>query len=270
MNSSLVNKLRRWYRLHFGWKWYRGSYPDWSAARAASSGYDDAAILQRVVAATREVHAGRALWERDGALFQTRFVNQPLLAALAKCARLSGRLEVVDFGGSLGSTWWQHRSELASLGLTAWRVVEQEHFVRAGHEFAGDVLSFHPNLEDAWKKGRPTVVLFSGVLQCIEEPDVILREVLRLAAPHVVMDRTPFVLRGSTRLAVQYTPPELGGGTYPCWHFRKDDLLRTLTESYDIVEDWAGFDDVDRTIAFRGIHLLHKTGPGSLPVRAVL
>ncbi len=259
MNASLLQRLLRWRRLHFGWKWYRGDYPDWAAARAASAGYDDSAILDKVVAATREVRAGRALWERDGALFHAPLANEPLLAALGRCARESGRLEVVDFGGSLGSTWWQHRSELAGLGLTAWRVVEQAHFVRAGREFAGDGLSFHPDLEDAWRSGRPTVALFSGVLQCIERPGDILREVSRLSVPHVVLDRTPFVLGGKTRLAVQHTPPDLGGGTYPCWHFKKDELVAPLGDAYAPAAEWIGFDEVDPSVSFRGLHLRRKS-----------
>jgi putative methyltransferase (TIGR04325 family) len=259
MNIASLSRLRRWYRLHFGWKWYRGNYPDWAAARSASAGYDAAPILEKVVAATRAVRTGRALWERDGALFYVPCYNDPLLQALNQCAKASGRLEVVDFGGSLGSTWWQHRAQLNALGLVAWRVVEQAQFVEAGREFEGEGLSFHANLAEAWTTGRPTVVLFSGVLQCIENPSEILRELVRLNPEHIVLDRTPFVLRGATRLAVQHTPPELGGGTYPCWHFEQSALLAALRENYDLVSDWAGADDVDITLSFRGLHLQRKT-----------
>lgn len=259
MDIFLLQKLRRWRRLRFGWKWYRGYYPDWAAARSASAGYEDAPILKKVVEATRAVRAGRALWERDGTLFFAPCNNEALLSALARCAKDSGRLEVVDFGGSLGSTWWQHRARLKELGLVAWRVVEQAHFAEAGREFEGEGLSFHADLAEAWAKGRPTVVLFSGVLQCIECPSDILSEVVRLNVEHVILDRTPFVLRGATRLAVQHTPPELGGGTYPCWHFERNALLAAFREGYDLVSDWAGADDVDMTLSFRGMHLRNKS-----------
>lgn len=258
MNISWLEKFRRWRRLRFGWQWYRGHYGDWNAARAASVGYDHSAILERVVAGSRAVRAGEAAWERDGALFHSRVVNAPLLKALAACASEFGRLEVVDFGGSLGSTWWQHRAELANMGLTAWRVVEQPHFVQAGHEFSDGVLSFHQNLEDAWSSGRPTVLLFSGVLQCVEDPSAILKQAVKIGFPHILMDRTPFVLRGKTRLAVQHTPPELGGGTYPCWHFNQSDFLGPLNGHFRLVETWDGFDDVDLTLAFRGLSLRRK------------
>ena len=68
--------------------------------------------------------------------------------ALAAAAN-GGRLEVVDFGGALGSTWWQHREELSALGLRRWVVVEQPQFIEAGREFAGEILGFAPTLAAA-------------------------------------------------------------------------------------------------------------------------
>lgn len=262
---SIGSQFRRWRRLLFGWRWFRGNYPTWAAARAASAGYDDAPILDRVVLATREVRAGRALWERDGTLFHVPEINEPLLKALTACAKRGDRFEVVDFGGSLGSTWWQHRAQLADLRLSAWRVVEQEHYVQAGAEFANDILSFHHTLEEACVNGAPTVILFSGVLQCVESPSSILHAAARTGTENIVLDRTPFVKRGGKRLAVQHTPSQLGGGTYPCWHFVMDELLAPLRGNYDFVEDWPSLDDLDLSVRYRGLLMRRLPSPTVVP-----
>lgn len=254
--GRLSNKrLRDEIRLIFGWRWFRGDHLSWASAKQASIGYDDAAILERAIFARREVRAGRAMWERDGTLFYAEETNEPLLKALAACAKRSEPLVVVDFGGALGSTWWQHRVHLAALGLGAWRVVEQESFVRAGAEFANDILSFHTTLEEACAGGAPTVILFSSVLQYIEAPWDTLHAAAQTGCASIVLDRTPFVKRGGRRLRVQHTPPRLGGGTYPCWHFTEDDLMAPLVGKYKVIDRWAGADHVDSSVCFRGLLL---------------
>ena len=245
----------RWLRQRFGWRWFRGDYPDWAAARAASAGYDHAAVLARVLAATREVHAGRAHWERDGMAFSEPMGETPLLAALRQAVPASGRLlRVVDFGGALGSTWWQHRMALRAFARVKWRVVEQPHYVAAGGEFADDQLSFHLSLADALAADVPDVILLSSVLPYIESPLALLRDIAAQRPAHVIIDRTPLVCAGPTRLAVQHTPLELGGGSYPCWLFERSGLLAPLDGAYEVAAEWPGFDDLAPDIKHRGFH----------------
>lgn len=248
-----------WWRRRFGWQWFRGDHPDWAAARAAAAGYDDAAVLARVLAATREVRAGKAKWERDGVAFTTPAINEPLLAALREAAQLGGEpLMVVDFGGSLGSTWWQHRRALADLPGVQWRVVEQAHYVAAGGEFADAQLSFHGSMAGARAGGRASVLLLSSVLPYVESPFAVLEEAVRLGFREVIIDRTPLVRSGRTRLAVQYTPPALGGGSYPCWLLERGQLIATLRENYRLVREWPALDDLAPDVAHRGFHFRRR------------
>jgi putative methyltransferase (TIGR04325 family) len=249
----------RWWRHHFGWQWFRGNYAAWPGARAASPGYDDAAVLTRVAAAVREVKAGRAAWERDGVTFTTPAVNAPLLAALRQSAQTGGdRLDVVDFGGSLGSSWWQHRTALGGLDSVRWRVVEQAHYVAAGAEFAGDGLSFHASIDEALAGGPPAVILLSSVLPYLESPLDLLTDISARKFPHVIIDRTPLVRSGRARLAVQCTPPELGGGGYPCWLFSRSQLLAPLQADYGLVQEWLALDDLAPGVEHRGFYFRRK------------
>lgn len=256
LRRRLAAGRRRW---RGGWRWFRGDYVTWEEARRAATGYDDAAILARVVASTHAVREGRALWERDGVAFQTVEVNRPLLEALRRVARETpGRLEVVDFGGALGSSWWQHRWELTQPGAVRWCVVEQPHYVAAGREFTDDRLRFADTLAEAVAAGRPAVVLFSSVLPYVEHPKAALREAIAAGFRHVIIDRTPFQNGGRTRLAVQHTPPALGGGSYPCWLFDRADLLEVFGSDWELLAEWPALDALDPGIEHRGYHFRRK------------
>jgi putative methyltransferase (TIGR04325 family) len=246
--------LRRCQRRWVGWRWFRGHYATWEKAKAAAEGYDDPAILARVVAATRAVRAGAASWERDGTLFTEPAAHESLLKVLREIAEAEGgELDVVDFGGALGSTWWQHRGWLQDLHTVRWRVIEQPGFVSAGRaEFCNDTLSFHYSLEEA---GRPVVLLLSGVLQFLEEPHSFLTDAASRGFRHIIIDRTPFSLGSGDQIRVQHTPPALGGGSYPSWIFEATRLFSSLGEGYELVSSWAvEFDLLDGGPEFRGAY----------------
>lgn len=246
----------RWGRKRFGWRWFRGAYRSWGEARVASTGYAAPDILSRIVTATRIARATPGAWERDGAVFHQPEPNEPLLDAMARAAA-GGALEVIDFGGALGSTWWQHRVKLATLGLRRWVVVEQSHYVEAGREFADEILGFAPSMNAALVSVRPQVVLFSGVLPYLESPALVLNEVVRLGFAHVILDRTPLT-SGESRLAVQYTPPGLGGGSYPVWLQEEHVLLAPLYQAYDQKASWPALDRLAPDVKHMGFHFIRR------------
>lgn len=249
--------MHRWWRHTFGWKWFEGDYATWAEARAASSGYDDAAVLVRVRTAIRAVRAGHAAWERDGVTFTEPAVYAPLLAALRVSVE-GGCLNLVDFGGSLGSTWWQYRTALTGLSAVRWRVVEQPHFVDAGREFSDDVLAFYASLDEALAGTKPGTILLSSVLPYLEHPRDLLADVVRRRFRHVIIDRTPVLNGECDRLVVQRNPPSLGGGSYPCWLFARASLLTPFQRDYRLAAEWPGFDDIAPGVDFRGF-LLERT-----------
>jgi putative methyltransferase (TIGR04325 family) len=135
-----------------------------------SSGYDNASILERVAAATREVVAGRATYERDSVLFFRPEFRFPVVAALLHEGLLgNGCLDVVDFGGALGSAYWQSRPFLKSIPRVNWRVVEQPHFVALGcSEFANEQLTFHGSIAEASAGCNRGLTLLGGVLRYVQ------------------------------------------------------------------------------------------------------
>ena len=243
----------RWWRSRRSALRWDGDYRSWADALGRSAGYGEAQILDRVRAAARRVRDGGAAFERDGMDFQEPEYVWTTLAMLEFiAASCEGRLDLVDFGGALGSTWRQHREALKNLVRVRWRVVEQPHYVEAGREFADAVLVFYASLDDALAEGTVSTVLFSSVLPYLEQPQALLAEVARKGVRHVIIDRTSFAADGRERIVVQKAPPELGRGSYPCWLFARNSLLAPLASCYRLVGEWPGFDDVDPSALFYG------------------
>src|ERR1700686_2222088 len=97
-------------RYLLGKKEFVGNYAAWADAKAASSGYVSDIILEKVKISLQKVKNGEAQFERDSVLFDKIEYSWPLLAGLLWVASREGnRLNLVDFGGSLGSSYYQNR-----------------------------------------------------------------------------------------------------------------------------------------------------------------
>lgn len=255
LKSLVPAPARALWRRWFGWRWLRGDYETWEAAVIAAGVTSSKA--DRVVAAARAVRDGRAAWERDGVTFAAAVPHPPLLAALQAAAE-GGRLEVVDFGGALGSAWRQHRAWLPA--AAAWRVVEVPALVEAGRrEFADVTLSFHATVDEAVAAGKPTVLLCSSVLQYLPDPGVLLATEAARGWGDVILDRTALDPAGRGRICVQHTPAELGGGCMACRLFTREELFAPFARDYELAADWpVAFDAVDGTADYRGFHFRRR------------
>ena len=263
VKSFVPAPARRWVRKAFGWRWLRGDYACWADARAASDGYDAPYVLARVRYATRAVRVGRATWERDGVLFSGSPEPTPLRAPLQRIAATEGgRLDVVDLGGGLGSSWWQQRDWFRELVSVRWRVVEQAAWVEVGRrEFSGDGLEFYATLAAACADDRPAVLLLSSVLPYVEKPRQLMAEAIRRRFSHIIIDRTGFTGRGRDWLTVQHVPAAVGAASYPCWLFDRDSLLEPLGLDYALAGEWT-LDELDGRHDYRGFYFRRRSDAG--------
>jgi putative methyltransferase (TIGR04325 family) len=215
-------------------RWHQGDYPDWASALAGAHGYDAANILDIQRASMRKVRDGHAVYERDSVLFDEIEYFFPTLAALLLVGSRNGnRLRVLDFGGALGSSYYQNRQMLSHLTELAWQVVEQPHFVEAGQaEFQDEHLSFLPTIDAAWAGGTPHLVLFSSVLQYLEDPFTLLKEVAGRGPRYILVDRTPVMDAGRERIVVQTVPPSIYPASYACRLFAPDAIEAALAPEY--------------------------------------
>ena len=214
---------------------YSGDYDSWSEARQLCSGYNQDNIVQKVAAAIGKVVAGEAVFERDSVLFHHEEYNWPLVNTLLKAARENNNeLYVLDFGGSLGSTYFQNRKIFKSMNSLKWCIVEQENFVKIGIErFQTGELFFYKNIDLCLNENKINVVLLSGVLQYLEKPYVILEELKNVKADYLIIDRTfVFKERTHSRLCIQKVPPVIYKASYPIWIFGRETLENCLADKY--------------------------------------
>jgi putative methyltransferase (TIGR04325 family) len=236
----------------------RGNYSSWSEAVHASTGYDSDVILQKTKDALVKVKIGEAVYERDSVLFDEIQYSWPLLAGLMwAAARSGGRLNVLDFGGSLGSTYFQNHAFLKQLPDVRWSVIEQAEYIRVGKEFfEDDILRFYPTIDDYSAENTPDVVVLSSVLQYLENPYEILSRLLELRSDCIILDRTPFWEGGEDHICVQHVPASIYPASYPIWIFSKNRFLQFIQRNkLNIVAEFEALDKLPGPIelAYRGM-----------------
>ncbi len=253
--SLLAPIEQRFFRVRWA-----GDFPDWAAARAACSGYDAASITAKVVAAARQVRDGRAVYERDGVVFQQPAPVWPALGVLLEAAQVrGGGLTVLDFGGSLGSLYQQNRGQLRGCAPLRWAVVEQPRLVEAGRrEFQTGELRFYSSSAEACDAGMPDVLLLASVLCYLPAPFATLAELLQTGPARVIVERTGFSREDRTRLMVQRVPRTIYPASYPCWFFNRDEFLAAFAGRYRLVSEHADAIATPAGVEFRSFHFVRQ------------
>lgn len=236
---------------------WSGNFASWEDATAHSTLYSDQAILEKVRSALLQVKQGKVAFERDSILFTEPDFRWPLLAALLHAfGREAGKLTIVDFGGSLGSTYFQHRAWLESFTYS-WNVIEQSHFVAVGKkDFEDERLKFHDSIETVRADG-PVFLLLSSVLAYLPDPYSWMDKLLDGRYQYVLIDRSPLV-PGADRLTVQQVPPEIYSASYPAWFFNEAKFMRELQKHYTIFATFDCDEQANFPSKFKGHYLIHR------------
>jgi putative methyltransferase (TIGR04325 family) len=242
---------------------FSGNYQTWDEARRASDGYDSEVILDKVKEALLKVKKGEAVYERDSVLFNDVEYSWPLLAGLLWVAsRNKNRLNLVDFGGSLGSTYYQNIKLLTQLDELKWSIVEQENYVECGKQsFENDCLKFYYDLEECIVERHPDTILFSSVIQYLEKPYELLADAVGRGFTFLIFDRTSFLEKGDDRITVQKVPPEIYPASYPAWFFNRGKFLSFFSGTYDLITEFDSFESFrleDQTFQNKGFIFVKK------------
>ena len=215
-----------------------------------------------------KVKNGKAIYERDSVLFDEIQYTWPVLAGLMWVAAQSrGRLNVLDFGGSLGSTYYQNRAFLHDLPEVRWNIIEQPAHVKVGKEcFEDDVLNFFPDIETCLSETKPNVILLGSVLQYLENPYETLDTLLHLPCNYVILDKTPFWKGSTDKLCIQHVPPNIYSASYPSWIFAKAKLLHYITQiECDVIADFENLDRLSGPVDFvYGGMIVKHSNPGKI------
>jgi len=224
--------------------YFSGRYDNWEAASTHASGYEASLILERVKEATLKVKSGEAKYERDSVLFNRVEHSFPVLAGLLRAALADdNRLSVLDFGGSLGSSYFQCRDFLSDISALKWNIVEQPHFVDCGHaHFETDELRFFYTISECIAQTKPNVALLSSVLQYLTEPYKVLGELMDAGIPYIVIDRTPFSNNEADRITMQHVPPTIYKSSLPFRIYGKEFFLNSFRDRYNVTAQFGSCD----------------------------
>lgn len=225
---------------------FEGDYASWEDAKKASTGYDSVAVLKSVHDAVLKVKHGEAIFERDSVCFYHEEFRWPALACLLSiAAKQGGRLNVLDFGGSLGSFYFQHKKFFSQLKDIRWAIVEQEHFVKSGrYEFEDEVLKFYDSIDACLTEGQIDVIFVSSVLQYLEQPYGLLANLGKVNSPYLLIDRTVFIDGYLDRLSIQHVPDSIYRASYPAWFFsRKRFETACIEAGYQLITEFSCDED---------------------------
>ncbi len=237
---------------------YLGNFQNWDLARQSSTGYAEKNILEKCKNSLLKVKTGAAKQERDSETFNDITYSWPLLGALQHIAiENNNNLSVLDFGGALGSSYFQNKDPLQNLNSINWTIVEQKHFVDCGKEnFQDEQLNYEYTIEEAMKSRSFNVIILSGVPQYLEHVYEFISKLVEHEIEYIILDRVPFI-EENDRIVVQKVPAWIYDASYPSWVFNENNFVGKFLEKYDLIYDFASSVDGDE-LSEDGVRLYWK------------
>jgi len=244
-NHRLRTRLAR--LVGYNSSMWSGNYPDWNAAQRACCHSLLEGQRRAYEQALTEVLEGRALFERDSLLQHHPVTCWPLLFALRDLqAQGTTTPTVLDFGGGLGSVYFQHRAWWGPNNPIRWNVVELPEIAAVGRRRIDDrQLRFFDSLAEATRDHPPDLILAVGVLPMVPDPDALLVDLASLNARWTHVDRCPVTTQRNHNLITrQVVPRSIYESESPFWFFSHDRLVQQLTTHFEIAgKSTSDFDD---------------------------
>ena len=219
---------------------YHEGFNSWKDAEQNATGYANKEILDKVDVATSQVVKGIAAFERDGVSFKnSELPYHFLFPLLSSAVKSGGLLTVLDYGGSLGSTYRLCRPLLSQMCHVNWIIIEQEGYVSLGKKkYENEELKFYKTINDIPDFIQPNILLFSSVLQFLPEPFSILRKINNFSKiTDVLIDRTPFCDSESNKILIQRVPASIYRASYPINVLSYKLIVDHFKEDWDLIDE---------------------------------
>jgi len=234
-----------------------GHYDNWDDAMAQCKGYNQNVIFEKTLASSLQVKNGLKPYERDSVLFDRIVYSWPILASLNwAAAQDSGKLRVLDFGGALGTSYFQNKKFLDHLNEVSWHIIEQPKMAELGRKYLQDnVLSFSSSIDKGFQACSPNFILLSSSLQYVREPFNVIDDLAKRNVPVIALDKTPFLKDGiNTFVQKQSVPSQIYPASYPCYLFNEHEIIKKFQDhSYTLIESYHCQDNLSTKAIWKGM-----------------
>lgn len=231
VGRSLIAWSKRLFRERY--IWFEGPFRSWEEAQSSAKGYGLDEIAERVLNSVIQARSDSFNFERDGLVLPGNGQDGALIAALNLARASSGTpIQVLDFGGGLGSTFWSHREIVEEIGLVKWTVIEQDSFLRVSRKLPSIPKLYFEAGDSIPSEHSPNLVILGSVLQYLESPEKVLSSLLGLRPQVLFLGRHPVSNARERIPLVQHVPRRINESDYPMWLFPKDETTRWLASSY--------------------------------------
>ena len=244
---SFIIKIYHQYfttRFIYGYKSFEHAQKD------CGDGYNSKLIANKVFKAAQLV-PNKKNYERDGVNFDEIQYSWPLLSSILLAVN-NNKLNVLDFGGSFGTTFYQNRKFLRFIKKIKWDIIEQRKFVEIDKN--KNFINFYNNLNDI--KTKPDIALFCCSLCYLENPYTILKKIISVKPNFIAIDRTPFTNGDEDLFAVQIVNKKIYDAKLPINIFSLKKMLNFFKKKYILIEQWTSEDQPELKNNYKG--LLYK------------
>ena len=246
LTNKIINAVKSIYkRLKINNElYYFDSFNDWDEALHASRSFGDAYesenIIKQVINATETVRRGEAVYEQDGVLYYEDDHIYEFLAALFYVLTEEDKVNICDFGGALGSTYFRYR-KILPVERISWNIVEQKSFVDYGKENINEIGYFYTVDEMIRDCGKIDAVLLLSVLPYLEEPLAILADIFKHKPKYIIIDETVFNVSDDEdeHIVLQHVPSSIYKAVYPSRIFNRASFINIFEgNGYKKVFEW--------------------------------
>ena len=250
MPPIFLNILKK---LYFTRQFSRKNFKSWEEALKNTTSYNTENVFNKTLQSARMVRDGKAVYERDSVIFNKIQYDWQLLSSLMLVSNIQKRLNIVDFGGALGTSYRQNYKYFQTLPvLKKWAIIEQARYVEFGKkEFQDNILSFHENLSEI--KFDIDLFLMGGSLCYIKNPYELLEQLIALKPKYILIIRTPFSTLTEDKILIQYVPKSIYDASFPIWLFSESKFKNYLSDFYEIFEEWEDNLQADPESVAKGI-----------------
>lgn len=243
--------------------YFTGPYNTWEEAKKKATGYDAQDIIDSVRQAALAQKQNNT-FVRDSVELEKPDHSYPLLTALLSLLLNKPDINIIDFGGGLGSTYYNCKKFITSEKFRViWHIIEQSNFVKIGQQdHQTESLLFFDAIEHI--KCDIDMLILSSVLQYLPNASELIKQIKEKKYPYIFIDRlaSHISMHQATTIMVEHVPTYVYKASYPCRIFNYDDLLNAFTDQYDVVSEFMANEGIQNfgniKVASKGVFLKLK------------